>query len=792
MTPAAGRSSSSAAPATTAATASWRRLLAEQGRTVRVALLGSREALKGDAALMAQRWPGAIDPIETVDAGAIGAATLVVDALFGAGLKRALAGTAAAVVEAVNAAARPVLAVDVPRPRRLDGAPTGPSCAPRARSRSSAASRAPAAARPRSLRRRDRRRHRHPGRRARPDRAPHLGQRAGPVARARSRSARRPQVHARARGRRLGARGGHRRGAARRAWRPAHGRGTRDDRQPAGRFGDERGPPHRDHAEAVLGYAGARSAVRGSAAQRGAHRPGLRDGRWRQPRRGGPRRWPRRGARCPSPPSPAPRRRLPAPSRRSRRAPSCSRRTRARVRAPLRRAARQQARPRARAAAKRSGATVVLKGPDTVIAGPDGRAAIRERPPGSPPPGPETCSPASSPGSWRRACPHSRPRARPSGCTERARMPSGRAHRRRLPGCCRACAATGRSLVPRSAWPRLRVVDRAARFDRCSSRPSLGIGRWRPGRKDHVETALRAGRRLHCRSRPGGERGVGARQSGGGRLRARQGQPLPGDRRLYRGAGRHLAAQRPARDHPDGQGRRLRPYRAEQARARGFQPRRPALSRVRRRLQQPRQPAADARPDARGDQGLRPRDHARSGICRRLQQSRRGTGAARRARRGDGRLHEGDRAPAPERGPAQRPRPRPPRAGASRGDARLHAGRDRRRFPTAYRNRAEAHLELGHYAEAIEDLSRAIAFDAGNAELYVLRGHGYLASDNTASALKDFARVLELDPNSAAGYQGEASRTRWRKRSRRPSAISTAPSNSTPSRPARTAPTPTG
>ena len=92
-------------------------------------------------------------------------------------------------------------------------------------------------------------------------------------------AARRPQVHARARGRRLGARGGHRRGAARRAWRPAHGAGTRDDRQPAGRFGDERGPPHRDHAEAVLGSAGARSAVRGSAAQRGAHRPGLRDGR---------------------------------------------------------------------------------------------------------------------------------------------------------------------------------------------------------------------------------------------------------------------------------------------------------------------------------------------------------------------------------------------------------------------------------------------------------------------------------------------------------------------------------
>ena len=101
------------------------RLLAEQGRTVRVALLGSREALKGDAALMAQRWPG-IDPIEAVDAGAIGAATLVVDALFGAGLKRALAGTAAAVVEAVNAAARPALDVPSGLGGGSTGAPSGP------------------------------------------------------------------------------------------------------------------------------------------------------------------------------------------------------------------------------------------------------------------------------------------------------------------------------------------------------------------------------------------------------------------------------------------------------------------------------------------------------------------------------------------------------------------------------------------------------------------------------------------------------------------------------------------
>jgi hydroxyethylthiazole kinase-like uncharacterized protein yjeF len=103
------------------------RHLAEQGCSARVALLGSREALKGDAGEMARRWHGPLAAIEKLDAAAVGAATLVVDALFGAGLKRALEGTAAAVVDAVNAAARPVLAVDVPS--GLDGstgAATGP------------------------------------------------------------------------------------------------------------------------------------------------------------------------------------------------------------------------------------------------------------------------------------------------------------------------------------------------------------------------------------------------------------------------------------------------------------------------------------------------------------------------------------------------------------------------------------------------------------------------------------------------------------------------------------------
>jgi tetratricopeptide (TPR) repeat protein len=74
------------------------------------------------------------------------------------------------------------------------------------------------------------------------------------------------------------------------------------------------------------------------------------------------------------------------------------------------------------------------------------------------------------------------------------------------------------------------------------------------------------------------------------------------------------------------------------------------------------------------------------------------------------------------------------------------------RFAAAYRNRAEAKLEVEHFDESIEDLSRAIAFDVSNAETYVLRGQAYLAMKNTASAIKDFSQAIELDPKLASAY----------------------------------------
>ena len=100
------------------------RLLQEQGYQVRVTLLGGREGPKGDAAVMAGRWSG---PIEDIETGIGGGTDLVIDALFGAGLTRALAGAAARSVEQVNRLGAPILAVDVPS--GLDGT-TGEAAGP--------------------------------------------------------------------------------------------------------------------------------------------------------------------------------------------------------------------------------------------------------------------------------------------------------------------------------------------------------------------------------------------------------------------------------------------------------------------------------------------------------------------------------------------------------------------------------------------------------------------------------------------------------------------------------------
>ena len=87
------------------------RLLRRAGYVVRLALLGDGANLKGDAALMAGRWPGAV---LALDPGVVDGVDLVVDALFGAGLARPLDGPAAEIIAAIAGRGLPVVAVDVP------------------------------------------------------------------------------------------------------------------------------------------------------------------------------------------------------------------------------------------------------------------------------------------------------------------------------------------------------------------------------------------------------------------------------------------------------------------------------------------------------------------------------------------------------------------------------------------------------------------------------------------------------------------------------------------------------
>lgn len=86
--------------------------LVEAGYAVTLHGLGRPVALTGDAALAAAAWSGGVEPLEK--AGDPRSFDLVVDALFGAGLSRDIDGVAAAVIERVNATGVPVLSVDVP------------------------------------------------------------------------------------------------------------------------------------------------------------------------------------------------------------------------------------------------------------------------------------------------------------------------------------------------------------------------------------------------------------------------------------------------------------------------------------------------------------------------------------------------------------------------------------------------------------------------------------------------------------------------------------------------------
>jgi hydroxyethylthiazole kinase-like uncharacterized protein yjeF len=85
------------------------RLLAEAGWPVRLALLGEADRLQGDAKANALRWTG---PVEPFTPGVFEGAALVIDAVFGAGLTRDLGGAVLEMISAIGE--RDIVAVDVP------------------------------------------------------------------------------------------------------------------------------------------------------------------------------------------------------------------------------------------------------------------------------------------------------------------------------------------------------------------------------------------------------------------------------------------------------------------------------------------------------------------------------------------------------------------------------------------------------------------------------------------------------------------------------------------------------
>jgi ADP-dependent NAD(P)H-hydrate dehydratase / NAD(P)H-hydrate epimerase len=87
------------------------RYLADRGYIVTVCFVGERTRLKGDAALAAKEWTG---PVEEAAPAKLAGCDLIIDALFGAGLDRDAEGVPRVMIDAMNGAGVPVIAVDLP------------------------------------------------------------------------------------------------------------------------------------------------------------------------------------------------------------------------------------------------------------------------------------------------------------------------------------------------------------------------------------------------------------------------------------------------------------------------------------------------------------------------------------------------------------------------------------------------------------------------------------------------------------------------------------------------------
>lgn len=96
------------------------------GYQVKLLALVPEKALKGDALTAAQQWREVYGPVITPAETDFNAFDLIVDALVGTGLQREISGEYRTIIEKMNAAASPVLAIDIPSGLSADtGQPLG-------------------------------------------------------------------------------------------------------------------------------------------------------------------------------------------------------------------------------------------------------------------------------------------------------------------------------------------------------------------------------------------------------------------------------------------------------------------------------------------------------------------------------------------------------------------------------------------------------------------------------------------------------------------------------------------
>ena len=87
------------------------RHLKNSGWKVKLALLGDLQKLKGDAAIMASKWKS---EVSSFDSCVVDDHDVIVDAIFGTGLSKEISGTVKDVIEAANKSNASKIAVDIP------------------------------------------------------------------------------------------------------------------------------------------------------------------------------------------------------------------------------------------------------------------------------------------------------------------------------------------------------------------------------------------------------------------------------------------------------------------------------------------------------------------------------------------------------------------------------------------------------------------------------------------------------------------------------------------------------